>query len=147
MLTSTDLRRTRRGLIVAGSGAFAAFSLALFAMLRPPRHAKAGVVRVAAANVPANGANPLEVVAGKFFLVRSSGEPLALDWACTFQGCRVLWVPADGWFNCPCCGAHYDLTGLRLRGPSPRPLDEFAVTVRSDGSFEVDTTRRIQRVG
>src|SRR3954447_842882 len=122
MLISSELRRTRRGLLIAGAGTFSIFGVAVIAMVRPPSKAKAGVVTVAATDIPDIGPDPLEVVAGKFFLVHEGGELLALDWACTFQGCRVLWVPADGWFNCPCCGGHYDRNGGVLRGPALRPL-------------------------
>jgi len=40
-------------------------------------------------------------------------------------GCPVRWVPASERFICPCHGGVYDLQGVRVGGPPPRPLDRF----------------------
>jgi cytochrome b6-f complex iron-sulfur subunit len=33
---------------------------------------------------------------------------------------------------CACHNGHYDLNGINIAGPPPRPLDPYAVNVRGD---------------
>jgi hypothetical protein len=37
----------------------------------------------------------------------------------------VLWIEASERFVCPCHGSVFDLEGVRVAGPAPRPLDRF----------------------
>jgi hypothetical protein len=37
----------------------------------------------------------------------------------------VLWVEASERFICPCHGSVFDVEGVRVAGPAPRPLDRF----------------------
>ena len=50
---------------------------------------------------------------------------VALTNRCAHLGCPVRWVPAAERFICPCHGGVYDLQGVRVAGPPPRPLDRF----------------------
>jgi cytochrome b6-f complex iron-sulfur subunit len=63
---------------------------------------------------------------------------VALDQACTHLGCRVPWCPSSQWFECPCHGSQYNAVGEQQRGPAPRGLDRYRVTVL-DGKVMVDT--------
>jgi cytochrome b6-f complex iron-sulfur subunit len=63
---------------------------------------------------------------------------VALDQACTHLGCRVPWCPTSQWFECPCHGSRYNAVGEQRRGPAPRGLDRYRVTV-VDGKLTVDT--------
>lgn len=74
-------------------------------------------------------------------LVGMEAGLVALSPICTHQGCRVPYCVTSRWFECPCHGSRYDGVGEMRRGPAPRGLDHFAVTVRA-GVVMVDTTRR-----
>jgi Rieske Fe-S protein len=50
---------------------------------------------------------------------------IALSSRCAHLGCPVRWIPAAERFVCPCHGGVYDLQGVRVGGPPPRPLDRF----------------------
>jgi cytochrome b6-f complex iron-sulfur subunit len=66
---------------------------------------------------------------------------VALSPVCTHQGCHVPYCATSAWFECPCHGSRYDGIGEQRRGPAPRGLDHYAVTVRG-GVVTVDTNRR-----
>ena len=61
---------------------------------------------------------------------------VAISTRCAHLGCPVRWVPASERFICPCHGGVYDLQGVRVGGPPPRPLDRFYTRV-SAGNVEV----------
>jgi cytochrome b6-f complex iron-sulfur subunit len=65
---------------------------------------------------------------------------VALSPVCTHQGCHVPYCASSRWFECPCHGSRYDAVGEQRRGPAPRGLDHYAVTVVG-GVVTVDTTR------
>jgi len=75
------------------------------------------------------------------------GGILALYQKCPHLGCAVPWrhefdfEGVQGWFRCPCHGSTYTKAGVRVFGPSPRPLDLFAVTPNPDGSLDIDTSK------
>jgi cytochrome b6-f complex iron-sulfur subunit len=66
---------------------------------------------------------------------------VALSPVCTHQGCQVPYCASSAWFECPCHGSRYDGVGEQRRGPAPRGLDHYAVTVEG-GTVVVDTRRR-----
>ena len=117
--------------------------------------------------VDAGGVNDLppgkkvHFVAPKLWLVRfdaaqashvgaQSGSFLALFHRCNHLGCTVPWRPDftrddprdgksyAGWFLCPCHNATHDDAGVRVFGPSPRPLDTCALRIEN-GRIIVDT--------
>ena len=98
-----------------------------------------GKITVAAAQVPAAGADPLKVPAGKFWLVRTERGLIANYWKCVHLGCTVPWVAGEHQFHCPCHGSIYSPDGQYRGGPAPRSLDWMTVTVNAGGSVVVDT--------
>ncbi|NMC20983.1 MAG: ubiquinol-cytochrome c reductase iron-sulfur subunit [Thermogutta sp.] len=70
---------------------------------------------------------------------------LAYRAACTHLGCLTLWAEAEGEFQCPCHGSAFDLAGVNLRGPAPRPLDLCAIRAAGDGYVEIDASRVFRR--
>lgn len=119
-------------------------------------------VTVTNAEIPAVGAAPVRVPAGKFWLVNldgtegdvtgvgGSGGLLALYWKCPHLGCAVPWnggfdgaavnFPGiTGWFRCPCHGSTYSKAGVRVFGPAPRSMDTFLIETNSDGTLTVNT--------
>ena len=43
--------------------------------------------------------------------------------------------------TCPSHGSGYYITGVNFEGPTPRPLERFAISKDSDGFVVVDMTR------
>jgi cytochrome b6-f complex iron-sulfur subunit len=108
---------------------------------------------VAASRIPAPGADPVHIAEGRLWLVNipageadSPGGLLALYQKCPHLGCTVPWR-ADfdfggkkGWFRCPCHGSTFTKEGgILVSGPSPRPLDTMAITVKPTGDITVQT--------
>jgi cytochrome b6-f complex iron-sulfur subunit len=118
-----------------------------------------GEVPVSASLIPEEGAVPIRITPGKFWLSHLKaragthggfgfeGEAglLALWWKCPHLGCTVPWRSnfnfegVTGWFRCPCHGSTYTRAGVRVFGPAPRPMDTMAIVVNDDGSLTVDT--------
>ena len=66
-------------------------------------------------------------------LVRtSSGELRAFTATCTHLGCIVQHRPDLGHIWCACHNGHFDLNGINISGPPPRPLEPYVVKVRGN---------------
>jgi Rieske Fe-S protein len=66
-------------------------------------------------------------------LVRTaSGELRAFSATCTHLGCIVQHRADLGHLWCACHNGHFDLNGINIAGPPPRPLEPFVVNVRGD---------------
>ena len=66
---------------------------------------------------------------------------VALSTICTHLGCIPDWLSGDQKFKCPCHGSGYYITGINFEGPTPRPLERFAVTRDADGFLVVDQSK------
>jgi Rieske Fe-S protein len=55
---------------------------------------------------------------------------IAISSRCVHVGCPVRYVQAAASFVCPCHAGVYDIRGVRVGGPPPRPLDRFYTLVR-----------------
>jgi len=141
-------------------GAMATGTLSFFNLRKPTGFG--GVFNVSKDRVPVAGAEPSRISEAKCWVVNLHGSEgdvlgvggtggiMALYWKCPHLGCTVPWNPTfdggavnfpgiRGWFRCPCHGSTYSRAGIRVYGPAPRPMDTMAVTVKSDGSLDVDT--------
>jgi len=121
-----------------------------------------GVVNIAKARIPKAGDEPARISEGKFWLsnlagaqgdvlgIGGTGGLMALYWKCPHLGCTVPWNAGfqggqvgfpgvTGWFRCPCHGSTYSRAGIRVFGPAPRPMDTMLLSVRSDGTVDVNT--------
>ena len=65
---------------------------------------------------------------------------VALSVICTHLGCVPAWIQGDQKFKCPCHGSGYYIDGINFEGPTPRPLERFAVSV-VDGLVVVDMSK------
>jgi len=64
-------------------------------------------------------------------LIRTpTGEFRAFSAICTHLDCIVQYRDDLSHIWCACHNGHYDLTGLNISGPPPRPLPEFDVGIR-----------------
>lgn len=78
------------------------------------------------------------------WVVRTPKEIFALSTVCTHLGCTPNWLPAEQKFKCPCHGSGYYLNGINFEGPTPRPLERFALSISDDGQLVVDKNRIFQ---
>jgi cytochrome b6-f complex iron-sulfur subunit len=69
----------------------------------------------------------------------------ALSTVCTHLGCTPNWLEAEQKFKCPCHGSGYYKTGVNFEGPTPRPLERFAIQLADDGQILVDKSRKFQQ--
>jgi Rieske Fe-S protein len=58
---------------------------------------------------------------------------VALDLACTHQGCPVAWAGTE--FRCPCHGAVFSASGAHVSGPGYQPLASLSVCADSAGVY------------
>jgi cytochrome b6-f complex iron-sulfur subunit len=68
----------------------------------------------------------------------------ALSTVCTHLGCTPNWLEAEQKFKCPCHGSGYYKSGVNFEGPTPRPLERFAISLADDGQILVDKSRKFQ---
>lgn len=97
------------------------------------------------ATVSAGAAEGLEegtvsyVADGRLYVSKVGDEILALYQKCTHLGCRVPFCETSGRFECPCHGSVFNRKGEYLKGPAPRGMDRFRVSVE-EGEILVDTS-------
>ena len=66
-------------------------------------------------------------------LVRTpAGELKAFAAVCTHLACIVQYRNDLNHIWCACHNGHFDLNGLNISGPPPRPLEQYVVNVRGD---------------
>ena len=66
-------------------------------------------------------------------LIRTpTGELRAFSAVCTHLACTVQYRPDFSHIWCACHNGHYDLNGINIAGPPPRPLEPYVVNVRGD---------------
>ncbi len=63
----------------------------------------------------------------------------ALSAICTHLGCRTAWAPALDLIACPCHGSRFNIDGIKVAGPAPRPLPWLRVWISDDGDLMVDS--------
>lgn len=63
------------------------------------------------------------------------GELRAFTAVCTHLDCTVQYRDDFQHIWCACHNGHYDLRGINIAGPPPRPLTSFKVNVKGDQIF------------
>jgi cytochrome b6-f complex iron-sulfur subunit len=71
----------------------------------------------------------------------SENKLVALNTVCTHLGCIPNWLANDQKFKCPCHGSGYYKDGINFEGPTPRPLERFAIFKDPDGFIMVDKSK------
>ena len=92
-------------------------------------------------NIVAGKANELKPNTAKVFkfgarpgiLVRTAeGELKAFSATCTHLECTVQYRDDLQRFWCACHGGQFDLNGINVAGPPPRPLEPYTVNISGD---------------
>jgi Rieske Fe-S protein len=74
-------------------------------------------------------------------LIRTpTGEFRAFDAICTHLACIVQYREDLKHIWCACHNGHYDLNGINIAGPPPRPLKPFKVILKEDKVIIVKET-------
>ena len=68
----------------------------------------------------------------------------ALSTVCTHLGCTPNWLDGEQKFKCPCHGSGYYKNGINFEGPTPRPLERYAISLADDGQLLVDKSHKLQ---
>lgn len=104
--------------------------------LIPPPSAEAKPINVLAGNV-----NDLKPNSGKIFrfgkkpgiLIKTpQGELKAFTAICTHLDCTVQYREDFKHIWCACHNGHYNLNGINIAGPPPRPLTPFKLNIKND---------------
>lgn len=134
--------QTRRRFVnwILGTGIGGLLASALYPIARylvPPAGAEAATNSVTLELGPED----LEPNSGQIFkfgnqpgiVIRTpSGELRAFSAVCTHLGCTVQYRPDLSHIWCACHNGHYDLNGINVAGPPPRPLERYAANLRGD---------------
>jgi cytochrome b6-f complex iron-sulfur subunit len=75
----------------------------------------------------------------------NSSGIFALSTVCTHLGCTPNWLEAEQKYKCPCHGSGYYKNGVNFEGPTPRPLERYAIALADDGQIVVDKSRKFQQ--
>jgi cytochrome b6-f complex iron-sulfur subunit len=74
-------------------------------------------------------------------LIRTNeGDYKAFNAGCTHLGCTVQFRPDLGVIWCACHNGRYDLNGINISGPPPRPLTPFKVNIQDGEIFVSEAT-------
>ena len=72
---------------------------------------------------------------GVYILRESEDKVSAFSNVCTHLSCRVNWQEEKQYYFCPCHNASFDIHGLVLTGPPPRPLDEYQTKIEEGNLY------------
>ncbi len=137
---------TRRGFlnVLLGTSVFAWLGTVLYPVMRyfrPPEIREAVVTSLKVAHV--NELPPDSGMVFKFgrrpgLLVHTpDGQLKAYDAICTHLDCTVQYSRERQQIWCACHNGRYDLNGINVGGPPPRPLDSFRVDIDENGDIHV----------
>lgn len=66
---------------------------------------------------------------GVYVLRQNQADLSVLSNVCTHLSCRVTWKEEQAAYICPCHDASFDIQGEVIKGPPPRPLDQFETKI------------------
>jgi cytochrome b6-f complex iron-sulfur subunit len=131
-------RRFLNWFLATSVGAFLASMLyPLARYLVPPATAESSVatvtLRIAPVEIKPNSGQIFKFGSQPGIVLRTpAGELRAFSAVCTHLGCTVQYRPDLEQIWCACHNGHYDLNGINVAGPPPRPLTRYDVKVRAD---------------
>ncbi len=136
--SSRDSRRNFLNFFLGGGVAafFAGISYPVLKFLIPPPADQSMVDSVTAGKVEEypNGSGQIIKFGNKPALVvrNSQGEFKAYIAVCTHLDCTVQYKPDENIIWCACHNGKYDLNGINISGPPPRPLTPLKVNIQDN---------------
>ncbi|HEX3034822.1 MAG TPA: ubiquinol-cytochrome c reductase iron-sulfur subunit [Thermodesulfobacteriota bacterium] len=128
--------------LLLGFGGIATIASILFPIItffRPPKSLEITAKTVEAATInelPVNGWKIFEFGRQPALLIRrSKDEFLAFSATCTHLTCIVQYQEDKRMILCACHNGLYNLHGINVAGPPPRPLEKFKTTIVEDKVF------------
>ncbi len=93
------------------------------------------------ADLPLNSSKIVKIGNSPVIVVHtSSGQYKAFSARCTHLGCIVQYnTEGAPHFSCNCHGSQFDINGVNIAGPAPRPLHPFKVELEATSVFVVST--------
>ncbi len=131
-------RRFLNWLLGTGFGALSASILYPIARyLEPPEVEESNASQVTLSinprDIPPNSGQVFRFGSRPGILIRTpQGELRAFDAICTHLDCIVQYRDDLTQIWCACHNGHYDLNGINIAGPPPRPLTTYSVVEQSD---------------
>lgn len=138
LLEGTSRRNVVNWILGLGGSAVAtAVFYPIARYLIPPQTAESTATRVTLSvkpeDVKPNSGQIFKFGNQPAILIRTpAGELRAFTAICTHLGCIVQYRPDLSHIWCACHNGHYNLHGINIAGPPPRPLTEYAVNVQGD---------------
>ncbi len=131
-------RRKVLNIIIGGSllGWIASVLYPIFSFLKPPKIPEATVNSIkagVASEFPFNTGKIFKFGRKPIILIKTDiGEFRAFSATCTHLDCVVQFRTDTRQIWCACHNGIFDLNGLNVSGPPPKPLEEFAVNIIED---------------
>lgn len=126
------------GLFLAGAAAYTGYEA-----LRPLTGGATGA-KLAVGDVSSFAPESATYIpSGRLYVVNTGTKLFALSQKCPHLGCHVPYCDSSGRFECPCHGSIYDLGGEWITGPSPRGMDQYALSSPDGKTVVVDTSKLI----
>ena len=108
----------------------------VFRYVVPPKVAEAQTNSVLAAKMselPPNSGKVFRFGSKPGIVIRTpSGDIRAFTAVCTHLACTVQYRDDFQQIWCACHNGHYDLNGINVAGPPPRPLTPYRVDIKDD---------------
>ncbi len=122
---------------VGAAGVTAAVVYPVVRYLIPPETVEASTksvqLSVTPEQLPPNSGQIFKFGSQPGILIRTpAGDLRAFSAVCTHLGCIVQYRPDLSQIWCACHNGHYNLNGINVQGPPPRPLEQYVVNVRDD---------------
>ena len=106
----------------------------IISYLKPAKIPEASVSMVKAGNlseIPVNSSKIIKFGNKPAILIRTpKNEFKGFIAVCTHLDCTVQYKPDDEVIWCACHNGRYDLNGINIAGPPPRPLINLIVTIK-----------------
>jgi len=137
-----NLRRRKFLNLFINSTAVAFIGMIIYPVIKfltPPKLSEATPTNVLAGEV-----SEMKKNSGKIFrfgnkpgilIDTPSGDIRAFSAICTHLECTVQYRPDLKHIWCACHNGHYNLNGVNIAGPPPRPLEKFIVNIKGDNIY------------
>lgn len=128
--------------VIVGSSVFAFVASIFYPIVRyliPPKIAEPVPNNVMADkiyNLPTNSGKIFRFGRKPAILINTpQGKIRAFTAVCTHLDCTVQYRKDISHIWCACHNGHYDLNGRNIKGPPPKPLEEYSVRIVDDNIY------------